>query len=100
MSVAESPYVTLISSDNHRFIIDREAAMVSSTLKNSFSYDFEENATNSIKLHEIHGTLLEKVVEYLYYNLKYQNRVEEVPEFNIPTSMALELLMAADYLDV
>lgn len=42
--------------------------------------------------------LLEKVCEYMYFNIKYQN-APEVPEFDPPPGMALELLVAADYLD-
>jgi elongin-C len=39
------------------------------------------------------------VVEYLYYNAKYRDSVD-VPEFSVPTEMALELLVAADFLHV
>jgi transcription elongation factor B subunit 1 len=38
------------------------------------------------------------VCDYLYFNLKYKD-VTDVPEFDIPPEMALELLVAADYLD-
>lgn len=92
--------VTLISSDGFQFIVSRDAALISGTLKGMLNVDsaFQEAETNRIKLHELDSRLLEKVVEYLYYNLKYQNEVD-VPEFDIPTEMALELLVAADFLD-
>ena len=41
--------------------------------------------------------------EYLYYHYKYKDSVTEgkdIPEFNIPTHLALELLVKADYLDI
>lgn len=49
------------------------------------------------------GDILECIVEYLYYHYKYKDSVTEgkdIPEFNIPTHLALELLVKADYLDI
>ena len=42
--------------------------------------------------------MLEKVCEYLYYNLKHKE-LKNVPDMEIPPELCLELLMAADYLD-
>ena len=42
--------------------------------------------------------MLEKVCEYLYYNLKHA-RAKDVPDMDIPPELCLELLMAADYLN-
>lgn len=95
----DSLYVTLISSDGFQYSITKEAAYISGTLKNMLSNSFQEASTNTIKLHDLDSTILEKVVEYLYYNLKFKD-VVDVPEFDIPTEMALELLVAADFLDV
>lgn len=92
-------YITLVSSDGFEFIIRKKAAMVSGTLKNMLSSTFRETEERKIKLQEMDGRLLGKVVEYLYYNLKYRG-VDDIPEFNIPTEMALELLVASDFLDV
>lgn len=94
-----SPYVTLISRDGFNFEIARDAALVSGTLRGMLNTSFRESSTNTIRLHELDATLLEKVIEYLYYNLKYKD-VVDVPDFDIPTEMALELLVAADFLDV
>lgn len=43
------------------------------------------------------GVVLEKVCEYLYYNLKNKD-AKDVPDMEIPPELCLELLMAADYL--
>ena len=43
------------------------------------------------------GVVLEKVCEYLYYNLKHKDQ-KDVPDMEIPPELCLELLMAADYL--
>ena len=45
------------------------------------------------------GAILEKVCEYLYYNLK-NKEAKDVPDMEIPPEMCLELLLAADYLNV
>lgn len=92
-------HVTLVSSDNFKFTVSKEAAEVSITLKNILNSNFKESNEKIIKLGEINGNLLNKIVEYLYYNLKYKDSVD-VPEFDIPTEMSLELLVASDYLAV
>ena len=94
-----SQYIKLVSSDNFHFYITKEAAEVSMTLKNIINSNFKESKENTITLGHINATLLAKVVEYLYYNLKYRDAVD-VPEFDIPTEMSLELLVASDYLAV
>lgn len=42
---------------------------------------------------------MEKVAEYLYYNLKTKD-LKDVPDMEIPPELCLELLMAADFLQV
>ena len=44
--------------------------------------------------------VLEKVIQYCYYKLKYTNSTQPIPEFAIEPEVALELLMAANFLDV
>jgi transcription elongation factor B subunit 1 len=94
-----SSYITLVSGDGFRFCISKEAASISGTLKNMLSETFEEGTTRTVQLPDIDGAVMEKVVEYLYYNAKYRDSVD-VPEFSVPTEMALELLVAADFLHV
>lgn len=92
-------HVTLISRDGFKFVIPKEAAMISSTLRAMVDVPyFKESQKGKIRLHEIDGVVLEKVCEYLCYNYKYQNTIDP-PEFDIPPEMALELLVAADFLD-
>lgn len=95
----QQEFVTLVSSDNHRFVILKEVAQISSVLKNT--QGFEESKTGKINL-DMDGDILECVVNYLYYNYKYKEQAEtgNIPEFNIPTHLALELLVKADYLDI
>lgn len=92
-------FVTLVSADNYRYVILKEVAQISSVLKNT--QGFEESKTGKIHL-DMDGDILECVVEYLYYHYKYREQAESgnIPEFNIPTHLALELLVKADYLDI
>eukprot|EP01094_Clydonella_sp_ATCC50884_P021037 TRINITY_DN4521_c0_g1_i1.p4 TRINITY_DN4521_c0_g1~~TRINITY_DN4521_c0_g1_i1.p4 ORF type:complete len:106 (-),score=43.41 TRINITY_DN4521_c0_g1_i1:633-950(-) len=97
----ESDTVKLISADGHEFIVDRKAAMVSGTIKSMLSGPgtFAEQALNEIKFREISTNILEKVIQYFYYKLKYTNVACEIPEFPIEPEIALELLMASNFLD-
>ncbi|ODV80881.1 POZ domain-containing protein [Suhomyces tanzawaensis NRRL Y-17324] len=94
-----SEYVTLVSSDNYKFVVLKEVALISSVLRNT--QGFEEGKTGKINL-EMDGDILECIVEYLYYHYKYKDQAElgNIPEFNIPTHLALELLVKADFLDI
>jgi hypothetical protein len=38
------------------------------------------------------------VIQYFYYKLRYTNSTTEIPEFPIEPEVALELLMAANFL--
>ncbi len=57
-----------------------------------------ETQTGVCHLENIPGIVLEKVVEYFYYNEKNKESTG-VPDMEIPSELCLELLMAADYLD-
>lgn len=43
--------------------------------------------------------VLEKVCMYFTYKVRYTNSSTEIPEFPIAPEIALELLMAANFLD-
>eukprot|EP01091_Cochliopodium_minus_P012237 TRINITY_DN3668_c0_g1_i1.p1 TRINITY_DN3668_c0_g1~~TRINITY_DN3668_c0_g1_i1.p1 ORF type:complete len:106 (+),score=24.03 TRINITY_DN3668_c0_g1_i1:55-372(+) len=93
--------IKLISAEGHEFIIDKNAAMVSGTIKSMLSgpVNFSENSLNEVSFREISTPILEKVIQYFYYKLKYTNSSNEIPEFPIEPEIALELLMAANFLD-
>ena len=43
--------------------------------------------------------VLRKVCHYFAYKVRYTNSASEIPEFSISADVALELLMAANFLD-
>mmetsp|Transcript_15781 Transcript_15781/g.48888 ORF Transcript_15781/g.48888 Transcript_15781/m.48888 type:complete len:109 (-) Transcript_15781:34-360(-) len=93
-----SAYVKLISAEGHEFYVDRKSANTSGTIKAMLSGQFTESS-GEIKFPEISTPILEKVIQYFYYKLRYTNSQVRIPEFNIEPEMALELLMAANFLD-
>ncbi|TKA65615.1 hypothetical protein B0A55_07291 [Friedmanniomyces simplex] len=98
---ASSDYVTLISSDEFSFIVQRSSACISPAVKRMLdpSNGFLEAKTNTVRFDNINGMVLEKVCEYFYYSEKNEN-ARDVTDLDFPTEMCLELLMAADYLDI
>ncbi|KAL3230536.1 Elongin-C [Nakaseomyces bracarensis] len=94
--------IFLISKDNVEHPVPKEAAMLSTTLKSMLEGPFIEK-DGHINLPEMSSEVVQKIVEYLEYNLKYKDadpNKEDIPEFNVPTEMSLELLLAADYLGI
>ncbi|KAL8932149.1 MAG: hypothetical protein Q9216_006945 [Gyalolechia sp. 2 TL-2023] len=74
-----SEYVTLISNDGFEFVVKRDAANVAGTIRKI-------------------GMVMEKLSEYLYYNLKHKE-AKHVPDMELPPALVLELLVAADFFD-
>jgi transcription elongation factor B subunit 1 len=95
----EQGEVTLVSSDGQKFTISRKKALLSGTLKAMLTGSGPVDHSGEVELKEITGPILAKVVEYFEFRLKYENTHDEIPEFPIKAEEALDLLMAANYLD-
>ncbi|GAA5826708.1 hypothetical protein JCM11251_002863 [Rhodosporidiobolus azoricus] len=97
----ETPWITLVSSDGHRYILPRSAALGSGFIKDTLSTDFAESKTGVISLPEQRAEIVEKVAEYLLYKEQYSQKKGEIPDFKerVKPEIALELLMASDFLD-
>ncbi|CAI2356066.1 unnamed protein product [Caenorhabditis sp. 36 PRJEB53466] len=96
-----SKYVKLVSSDEHEFIIKRELALTSGTIRSMLSGPgvYQENETNVVYFREIPSHVLQKVCQYFAYRVRYEHATNEIPQFEIEPELALELLMAANFLD-
>mmetsp|Transcript_17939 Transcript_17939/g.34168 ORF Transcript_17939/g.34168 Transcript_17939/m.34168 type:complete len:103 (+) Transcript_17939:362-670(+) len=101
MSEKEGPvYVKLVSAEGHEFFMDREVAIMSSkTIRLMLEGSFREAQDNVIRFPDITSYTLERVVRYLHYKAQYSNVNARIPEFTIEPELALELLVAAKYLD-
>ncbi|CDU24527.1 related to ELC1-Elongin C transcription elongation factor [Sporisorium scitamineum] len=103
---SSTQWVTLVSEDGYRFLVDNTTVMASPTIKTMLSTGegggFAEAESNTARL-QIRGEVLEKVIEYLHFKTKYGAAADmDVPDFKnrIPPEIALELLMAADFLEL
>ncbi|XP_008566647.1 PREDICTED: transcription elongation factor B polypeptide 1-like [Galeopterus variegatus] len=98
---ATGPALKLISSDGQEFIVEREHALTSGMIKAMLSGpgQFAENETNEVNFREISSHVLSKVCMYFTYKVRYTNSSTKIPEFPIAPEIALELLMAVNFLD-
>jgi elongin-C len=93
-------YVKLISAEGHEFFLDRQVAIeASKTIRLMLSGSFREAQDNVIRFPDIAGYVLERVVQYFHYKAQHSNSSNRLPTFNIEPEIALELLLAAKYLD-
>lgn len=101
MSDDDGPtYVKLVSAEGHEFFMDREIAISSSkTIRLMLEGSFREAQDNVIRFPDIASYTLERVVQYLHYKAQHSNSSSRIPEFPIEPEVALELLVAAKYLD-
>ena len=86
------------SAEDQVFYVERQIAMVSGTIKAMLMGQFAESK-GEIRFPEITSQILEKVIQYFHFKNKYMNSTAKIPEFKIEPEIALELLMAANYLD-
>ncbi|KAF2842143.1 putative transcriptional elongation regulator Elc1/Elongin C [Patellaria atrata CBS 101060] len=101
MATPLTEYVTLVSNDGFEFKVQRSSAILSGAIKRMLDPNngFTEARTNRCVFENLNGVVLEKVCEYFYYNEKHKD-AKDVPDMEIPPELCLELLMAADYLNV
>ncbi|MCP9265314.1 Transcription elongation factor B, polypeptide 1 [Dirofilaria immitis] len=81
--------------------LNHNLALTSGTIKAMLSGpgSYSENETNEVNFREIPSHVLQKVCQYFAYKVRYTNSATEIPEFSIAPEVALELLMAANFLD-
>ncbi|CAK4122961.1 unnamed protein product [Aphanomyces euteiches] len=91
-------YVKLISAEGQEFYVVRKCAMVSGTIKAMLTGHFSESK-GEVRFPDISAPILEKIIQYFYFKVRYSNSNARLPDFTIEPEIALELLMAANYLD-
>ncbi|KAF0875439.1 ELOC protein, partial [Crocuta crocuta] len=94
-------YVKLISLDVHEFIVKREHALTFATMKAMLGGPGQsaENRTNEVSFREIPSHVLSKVCVHFTYKVHDTSSSTEIPEFPTAPEIALELSMAASFLD-
>ncbi|XP_037960330.1 elongin-C-like [Teleopsis dalmanni] len=97
----DAAYVELISADGHSFIIRKDHAFTSGTITAILSGpdQFAEHEPNQIQFKEIESHVLHKICSYFQYKINFTNCTSNIPEFPIEPEIAIDLLMAANFLD-
>jgi len=99
--MAEEESLTLVSNDGFQFVLPKQIAFASKTIRNMFNKHsgYIEATENRVKFEEMNAVILGKVCEYWFYRAKYAGDKGQVPDFPIPPEMALELMTVADFLE-
>ncbi|KAI6191968.1 Elongin-C [Aphelenchoides bicaudatus] len=101
---ANSTYVKLVSSDGHVFTLKRRLVKPSSTLMNMIEgpdvTKGDENKENIVELKEVKSAPLKAIVRYMGYNVRNQDSMYNVPDFDIDEEYSAEILIAACFLNV
>ena len=63
-------FVKLISAEGHEFFIERNVAIVSKTIRTMLEGQFREAQDHVINFPEISHYILERVLQYLYYQAR------------------------------
>lgn len=73
-------------------------ASVSGALRTILSGPGAEAAKGEVAL-DFPTPVLERVVAYFHYKVKHTGSKSAIPEFSVPPELALQVLLAADYLE-
>ncbi|CCC69226.1 hypothetical protein NCAS_0C02360 [Naumovozyma castellii] len=93
--------VKLVAEDGSEHELSIEAASLSPVLT-AFLKHPNMKTDPKIDLSQYSSDILDKVCEYLEYKLKYKDvpDSDDIPEFDLPTELSLQLLLVADYLNI
>merc|ERR1711879_255617 len=91
-------YLKLISAEGHEFIIEKEVSRCSGFLRRILESKgaWEENTEPMAKVHlqKITTSVLEHVIQYMYYKKANDNVDGAVPPFDIQKDKVVPLLLA------
>lgn len=94
----------IIGSDGHEFYLDEAIAELCNhfrMLLRQAKQDPKQTEILTIKFENIHGQVLEKIIQYLHYKKRYMNiPPKDLPPFSIEPGLAYKILQAAIYLDI
>jgi len=95
--------ITLISSQGVEFIVEYDLLRASGVLSHLFSSNeanFDEQRTRVVRLRQVPTSALRRIIEYCEYRRAHEHSNKAPPKFEIQGSEAIDLLMAANFLDV
>eukprot|EP00823_Brevimastigomonas_motovehiculus_P001404 TRINITY_DN11925_c0_g1_i1.p1 TRINITY_DN11925_c0_g1~~TRINITY_DN11925_c0_g1_i1.p1 ORF type:complete len:153 (+),score=50.69 TRINITY_DN11925_c0_g1_i1:60-518(+) len=99
----QATYVKLISKEGHEFIVSKECAMISGTIRSLLlgPGQWKEKASTmpEVRLESISTPVLETVIQYFHYKKRYDSTPPPLPEFKLNMESIVPLLLAANFLD-
>mmetsp|Transcript_15247 Transcript_15247/g.23654 ORF Transcript_15247/g.23654 Transcript_15247/m.23654 type:complete len:102 (+) Transcript_15247:137-442(+) len=95
----EQTYVKLVSAEGTEIFLEKRIALQVDTMRAMLEGNFRESEESVIRFPDISDSALEKVVRYLHYKDRHANSTVRIPEFPIEPEEALELLVAASFLN-
>jgi len=92
--------VVLVSAEGEEITLTEEEACCSKLIQKMLENEtFVEGKSRRIQLPLVMNDVLQVIVRYFQYKLKYQDSAEKVPEFQIEPKLLIDVLKAANYLD-
>lgn len=96
--------VKLVSKEDREFIVPRACCMFSGTMRailsNPGRWRENQEPIPTIKFDELSTDVLEMVIKYLEFKLKWDSAPPPIPKFHVEVNMIIPLLLASNYLDV
>ncbi|WRX32633.1 SKP1 component [Theobroma cacao] len=85
--------VKLISAEGMEFVIDKEAAMVSQTIRNMLTSpgSFAETEHGEVTFPEISAVILEKICQYFYWSLQYSSWNLDEQDYHLKISTSSKI---------
>jgi len=87
------------------FFIEKRYADMSHNIRAGLGCNSLESINKEFSFPDIQPRVMEKVIQYLHFKFKYQQlvdrksiKVSQLPKFEIEPEMALDVLIAASYL--
>ena len=80
MPPGKTEYLVLESGEGHKFYVDKACACeVSGTIRSAWNTGYQERARGAMKFPTISTQVLEKVIQYMYYKVRYTNSTQPIP---------------------
>lgn len=97
--------IKIIVADGVVFYLEKRYADMSHNIKAGLGCNSIESISKEFLFPEIQPSVMEKVIQYFHYKFKYQQllerdmiKISQVPKFDLEPEMALDVLIAASYL--
>jgi len=97
--------IKIVAGETQVFYVEKCYAFVSRNIEVGLGCLNIESQTKEFRFPDIKPEVMELVIQYMHYKFKYQQlldkemiQLSELPEFKVPPELALDVLIAASYL--